>query len=218
MKLGLTVYGISECRRPASTVALSPAAGTKSVVSWRWSDHPVTAAAAEVSLSVMAAATWCLFGLVSLACVTATTHGTDRHGKDQWSPVIVGSERVGEGEGGGRRRRENAVRPILLIVVLQPVGLPYYRLLYLNSTSHSYHWYIGLYNNNNNNLYYNSPYGFCLLTAPHRTSVSLICGRYRPSSGPIALRHVLNCPPWHTFFTVRCWHFSSAAFVEKSSK
>ena len=26
-------------------------------------------------------------------------------------------------------------------------------------------------------------------------SVALICGRYRPSSGPIALRHVLNCPP-----------------------
>ena len=29
----------------------------------------------------------------------------------------------------------------------------------------------------------------------HRTSVAHICGRYRPSSGPIALRHVLNCPP-----------------------
>ena len=45
--------------------------------------------------------------------------------------------------------------------------------------------------------------------------MALICGRYRPSSGPIALRHVLNCPPLHTFVTVGCWHFGSAAFVEK---
>ena len=41
------------------------------------------------------------------------------------------------------------------------------------------------------NLYYNSPYGLC--HSPHLTSVALICGLYKPSSGPIALRNVLKC-------------------------
>ena len=64
--------------------------------------------------------------------------------------------------------------------------------------------------NNNNNLYYNSPY-FCL-------SVLLIWGLYRPSSEPIALRNVLKCPTRHTLQTIRFWHFSSAALIVKKLK
>ena len=41
---------------------------------------------------------------------------------------------------------------------------------------------------------------------------------YRPSSWPIALRNVLKCSTWHTFFTIRFWHFSSAAFIEKNAE
>ena len=62
-------------------------------------------------------------------------------------------------------------------------------------------------------LYYNSPYVHCL-----SLSVALIFGLYRPSSGPIALRNVLKCSTWHTFFTIRFWHFSSAAFIEKNAE
>ena len=61
-------------------------------------------------------------------------------------------------------------------------------------------------------LYYNSPYGHCL-SLPHLCLWRLfsVC---RPSSGPIALRNVLKCSTRHTFFTMRFWHFSSAAFIE----
>ena len=48
--------------------------------------------------------------------------------------------------------------------------------------------------------------------------MALIFGLYRPSSGPIALRNVLKCSTWHTFFTIRFWHFSSAAFIEKNAE
>ena len=54
--------------------------------------------------------------------------------------------------------------------------------------------------------------------SPSTLSVALIFGLYRPSSGPIALRNVLKCSTWHTFFTIRFWHFSSAAFIEKSAE
>ena len=46
-------------------------------------------------------------------------------------------------------------------------------------------------------------------------SVALICGLYRPSSEPIALRKVLKCSTRHTLLTIRFWHFSSAVFIEK---
>ena len=38
-----------------------------------------------------------------------------------------------------------------------------------------------------------------------------------PSSAPIALRNVSKCSTSHTFFTIRFWHFSSAAFIEKNA-
>ena len=46
--------------------------------------------------------------------------------------------------------------------------------------------------------------------------VALIFGLSRPSSGPIAFRNVLKCSTLHTFVTIRFWHFSSAAFIEKT--
>ena len=66
-----------------------------------------------------------------------------------------------------------------------------------------------------NNLYYNSPYGFCLSLS---LSVLLIWGLYRPSSEPIALRNVLKCPTRHTLHIIRFWHFSSAALIVKKLK
>ena len=54
--------------------------------------------------------------------------------------------------------------------------------------------------------------------SPSTLSVALIFGLYRQSSGPIALRNVLKCSTWHTFFTIRFWHFSSAAFIEKNAE
>ena len=32
------------------------------------------------------------------------------------------------------------------------------------------------------------------------------------------MRNVLKCSTWHTFFTVKFWHFSSAAFIEKKRR
>ena len=55
-------------------------------------------------------------------------------------------------------------------------------------------------------------------TVTHLTSVALICGLYRPSSEPNALPNVLKCSTRHTCFTVKFWHFSSAAFVEKKRR
>ena len=48
--------------------------------------------------------------------------------------------------------------------------------------------------------------------------VALIFGLYRPSSGPLALRNVLKCSSLHTFFTIRFWHFSSVALIEKKCR
>ena len=48
--------------------------------------------------------------------------------------------------------------------------------------------------------------------------MALIFGLYRPSSGPIAFRNVLKCSTLHTFVTIRFWHFSSAAFIEKNAE
>ena len=53
--------------------------------------------------------------------------------------------------------------------------------------------------------------------SPSPLSVALIFGLYRPSSGPIAF-NVLKCSTRHTFFTIRFWHFSSAAFIEKTAE
>ena len=74
----------------------------------------------------------------------------------------------------------------------------------------------GFVRRSSNNLYYNSPYGLC--PSPHLTSVAFIFGLYRPSSGPIALRNVLKCSTWHTFFTIRFWRFNSTDFIEKTQK
>ena len=57
--------------------------------------------------------------------------------------------------------------------------------------------------------------GHCLSLS---LSVALIFGLYRPSSGPIALRNVLNCSTLHTFFSIRFWNFSSAAFIETNAE
>ena len=57
--------------------------------------------------------------------------------------------------------------------------------------------------------------GHCLSLS---LSVALIFGLYRPSSGPIAFRNVLKCSTLHTFVTIRFWHFSSAAFIEKNAE
>ena len=54
--------------------------------------------------------------------------------------------------------------------------------------------------------------------SPSPLSVALIFCLYRPSSGPIALRNVFKCSTLHTFFTIRFWHFSSAAFIEKNAE
>ena len=54
--------------------------------------------------------------------------------------------------------------------------------------------------------------------SPSLLSVVLIFGLYRPSSGPIALRNVLKCSTLHTFFTIRFWYFSLAAFIEKTAE
>ena len=48
--------------------------------------------------------------------------------------------------------------------------------------------------------------------------MALICGLYRPSSEPIALRNVLKCSTRHTLYTIRFGHFSSAAFITKNAK
>ena len=48
--------------------------------------------------------------------------------------------------------------------------------------------------------------------------MALIFGLYRSSSGPIAFRNVFKCSTSHTFFTIRFWHFSSAAFIEKNAE
>ena len=97
-------------------------------------------------------------------------------------------------------------------VVLQPTShslkislstnIPHYRVLRSHKSERCASWA------------YNSIYTIILLSL----SVALIFGLYRPSSGPIALRNVLKCSTRHTFFTIRFWHFSSAAFIEKNAK
>ena len=78
---------------------------------------------------------------------------------------------------------------------------------------------MALVNKYNNNLYYNSPYGFCLsLSLSLSLSVLLIWGLYRPSSEPIALRNVLKCPTRHTLHIIRFWHFSSLLSLQKTQK
>ena len=52
----------------------------------------------------------------------------------------------------------------------------------------------------------------------HLTSVLLICGRYRPSSGPIALRHVLNCPLDILSLLLRVGTLVRRLSLKKSSK
>ena len=63
------------------------------------------------------------------------------------------------------------------------------------------------------NLYYNYPY--VLLSPSPLWRLFLV---FRPSSGPIALRNVLKCSTWHTFYTISFWHFSSAAFIEENAE
>ena len=43
-------------------------------------------------------------------------------------------------------------------------------------------------------------------------------GLSRPSSRPIAFRNVLKCSTLHSSVTIRFWHFSSAAFIEKNRR
>ena len=58
--------------------------------------------------------------------------------------------------------------------------------------------------------------GHCLSLS---LSVALIFGLSRPSSGPIAFQNVnLKCSTLHTFVTIRFWHFSSAAFIDKNAE
>ena len=61
-------------------------------------------------------------------------------------------------------------------------------------------------------------YTIILLMDSVSLSVALICGLYRPSSEPIALRKVSKCSTRHTLPTIRFWHFSSAAFITKNAK
>ena len=61
-------------------------------------------------------------------------------------------------------------------------------------------------------------YTIILLMDSVSLSVALICGLYRPSSEPIALRKVLKCSTRHTLLTIRFLHFSLAVFIEKKQK